>query len=154
MNDNDEVRSQILRDGSVHVVFPNAVVLEIYKHNGVAQVEGAPEWALGVFPWHGKTIPLLSIARLLGEKHTPMGHKCVVIKTLGPCEGLDCYAIHTDAFPQFLSIYRQGMLIDASNTYKTSDASMAILIGEKSVLIPDLDALESKLSNWWAKRPR
>lgn len=154
MSDKDEIQSQILRDGQLHIVLPNAVVLEIVKNNSLLPAQGAPDWVLGLLSWHGQSIPLVSIGKMMGQDNTPQGHKCVIVKTLGTCGGLECYAIHTDAFPQFVPIQRQGMLVDASNSASGWVASMSILIGEKSVLIPDLDALEQRLGHWWEQGGR
>ena len=148
MSSKDEVRCQILRDGQTHFIFPNAVVLEMVRASNIESKENSPEWILGTLQWHGQTIPILSVSRILGGRHEPEGEKCVVIKTMGVCAGLDCYAIHTDSFPQFISIHRQGMLVDASTPSGVFGSSMSILVEEKSVLVLDLDEIEKKLEDW------
>lgn len=146
MSSKDEVRCQILRDGQTHIIFPNAVVLEIVRTSEVQQKDQSPGWILGEFDWHGQEIPLISVARMLGNDHTPEGRKCVVIKTIGQGTGLSCYAVHTDSFPQFISILRQGMLVDASTPSGLFGSSISILVGDKSVLVLDLDEVEKNLS--------
>ena len=149
MSEQDEVAGQLLPLGEHTLLLPNGVVAEILRQVALDHESEAPEWVLGTFSWQGQRVPLVSFQQLAGLGRTPLeGRKCVIVKTLDTDASFSCYAIHIDAFPQFVGLSRHGLLLDAAKDQQPNGVRTAVLVGGKSALIPDLDYIEESLGQW------
>lgn len=149
MSEQDEVAGQLLAMGEYTLLLPNGVVAEILRQVALDPENGAPEWVLGTFFWQGQRVPLVSFLQLTGlASSPPEGRKCVIVKTLDTDASFSCYAIHIDSFPQFVSLARHGLLLDAANDQQPHGVRTAVLVGGKSALVPDLDYIEESLGQW------
>lgn len=146
---NDEIRGVLIQAGGERVLLPNATVAEMMSRVTIEPVVDAPRWLLGQIAWHGWQVPLLSFARLTGlGDETVGGHnKVVVLKALSGNAQRPYYALLTQNFPQLISVPRDGLLADASEETLPDIVHMRVLLGEKSALLPNLDALESALDS-------
>ncbi|WP_312707652.1 chemotaxis protein CheW [Stenotrophomonas sp.] len=146
---NDEIRGVLIQAGGERVLLPNATVAEMMSRVAIEPIADAPRWLLGQIAWHGWQVPLLSFARLTGlGDETVGGHnKVVVLKALSGNAQRPYYALLTQNFPQLISVPRDGLLADASEETLPDIVHMRVLLGEKSALLPNLDALESALDS-------
>ncbi len=146
---NDEIRGVLIQAGGERVLLPNATVAEMMSRVAIEPIADAPRWLLGQIAWHGWQVPLLSFARLTGlGDETVGGHnKVVVLKALSGNAQRPYYALLTQNFPQLISVPRDGLLADASEETLPEIVHMRVLLGEKSALLPNLDALESALDS-------
>ena len=144
---NDEIRGVLIETGQQHVLLPNATVAEMMSNVQVHPVADAPAWLLGQLAWHGWDVPLLSFARLagLGDELVASKNKVVVLKALGGNPGRPYYALLAQNFPQLIAVPRDGLLADASEETLPTGVHMRVLLGERSALLPDLDAVEAAL---------
>jgi len=146
---NDEIRGVLIQSGGERVLLPNATVAEMMSRVAVEPVADAPRWLVGQIAWHGWQVPLLSFARLsgLGDEVVGGNNKVVVLKALSGNAQRPYYALLTQNFPQLISVPRDGLLADASEETLPEIVHMRVLLGEKSALLPNLDALESALDS-------
>ncbi|AWH30168.1 MULTISPECIES: chemotaxis protein CheW [Stenotrophomonas] len=146
---NDEIRGVLIQAGGERVLLPNATVAEMMSRVAIEPVADAPRWLLGQIAWHGWQVPLLSFARLtgLGDEVVGAHNKVVVLKALSGNAQRPYYALLTQNFPQLISVPRDGLLADASEETLPDIVHMRVLLGEKSALLPNLDALESALDS-------
>lgn len=141
----DEVRGVLIQAGVERVLLPNATVAEMMSRVAVEPVPGAPHWLVGQIAWHGWNVPLLSYARFSGHgsEQVTGNNKVVVLKALGGNPDLPYFALLTQTFPQLIAVPRDGLLADASEESLPQGVHMRVLLGEQSVLLPDLDAIEA-----------
>ena len=146
---NDEIRGVLIQAGGERVLLPNATVAEMMSRVAIEPIADAPRWLLGQIAWHGWQVPLLSFARLTGLGDEVVGghNKVVVLKALSGNAQRPYYALLTQNFPQLISVPRDGLLADASEETLPEIVHMRVLLGEKSALLPNLDALESALDS-------
>jgi len=146
---NDEIRGVLIQAGHERVLLPNATVAEMMSKVPVETIADAPAWLVGQIAWHGWEVPLLSFARLsgLGDEPVHGNNKVVVLKALSGNAQRPYYALLTQNFPQLISVPRDGLLADASEETLPDIVHMRVLLGEKSALLPNLDALESALDS-------
>ena len=146
---NDEIRGVLIQSGGERVLLPNATVAEMMSRVPVEPVADAPRWLVGQIAWHGWQVPLLSFARLsgLGDEAVGGHNKVVVLKALSGNAQRPYYALLTQNFPQLIAVPRDGLLADASEETLPDIVHMRVLLGERSALLPNLDALESALDS-------
>ncbi len=145
---NDEVRGVLIQAGTERVLLPNATVAEMMARVPVEAIEGAPSWVAGQIDWQGWNVPLLSYARFsgLGDEQIAGNNKVVVLKALGGNPEMPYFALLTQSFPQLIAVPRDGLLADASEESLPQGVHMRVLLGEQSVLLPDLDAIEAAVT--------
>jgi chemosensory pili system protein ChpC len=153
MSNPNELQAQIIQAGGAQILLPNAIVVEILRQAQTEPQADAPAWLVGTFHWQGQEVPLVSFGRFSGLDEDlgaaqDTAHKCVVLKTVSAASGLPCFALKTDQFPHFVDIQRHGLLLDASDDRIINGVRMTVLVGGKSVVLPDLDAIERGLAHW------
>ncbi|MDR2871554.1 MAG: chemotaxis protein CheW [Xanthomonadaceae bacterium] len=144
---NDEVRGVVIQAGIERLLLPNATIGEVLSKVPVEAIPNTPGWLVGQIDWQGWKVPLIAFASLsgLGEELSIGHNKIVVLKALGGNERLPYFAIQTAVFPQLVSVPRDGLLADAAEGELPEVVRMRVLLGKRSTLLPDLDAVERKV---------
>lgn len=143
----DEIRAVLVQSGRERLLLPNAIVAEVMSRVPVEPVPGTPPWLVGRIAWQGWQVPLVAFGRFTGLGAEPVlgVNKVIVLKALGNHPELPYFALLSEAFPQLISVPREGLLADASEETLPAGAQMRVLLGEESALLPDLDVLESAI---------
>lgn len=150
----DEIRGVLVPTGEERILLPNATVAEVMSRVQIESFADTSPWLLGQIQWYGWRVPLVSLARFsqLGDETLGQNNKAIVLKSLGGREDFPYWGLLTSAFPQLVSVPRDGLLADASEDALPIGVHMRVLLGDQHVLIPDLDAIELAIQDALAKR--
>ncbi len=129
-----------------NLLVPAAVVAEVVDYVQPEPEDSWPSWVLGVFPWHGRMLPLVSVQAAMGLPTTPAQvrrARIVVLHTLGGEAGLPRYALLVTDTPRVISIWPE--FVHAATTRPAGEPYVrqrVSLPDAESAIIPDLDALQ------------
>lgn len=131
------------------LLLPNSVVAEIVPaqrhHRGSGTL---PEWYIGHVEWRGVSLPLISLESMSDSvaRDFPAKTSFVVLHRLTDAgDSVDYYAVSIDGIPHFQFIDEtavQALGTAPNDPYIVHEVS----IDGASAVIPDLDAVERKLS--------
>lgn len=144
---NDEIRGVLVQVGEERVLLPNATVAEVLARVPVESVADAPAWLPGQIRWHGWEVPLVSLARLMGQGQESVvaSSKIVVLKSLTGGKAMPYFALLTQSFPRLISVPRDGLLADATEEDLPLGVQMRVLLGDEAALLPDLQRIETMI---------
>ncbi len=141
----DELYSLLVPLVGERLIVPRACVAEVIGYQTPADMTNAPPWYLGVVPWNGASVPVVSFEGALGQA-LPLvsGRTRIVVfhATLGKLQS-GCFGLVTQGFPQLVRIHADVIQPDPSRSF--SDRSPVICqvrMVNETPLIPDLQRLE------------
>lgn len=134
---------------SAQILLPAAALIEVLPYAPTLALENAPPWLVGTLLWGAATAPLVSLDALFtGVNPRTIAHRRIVLLQAPTAHPrLHYFGFLTIAPPESLSITRDDLVYESH----TSDLPLGALCrvrwveGERSALIPDLDALERML---------
>src|SRR5690606_26049565 len=125
-------------------------VSELRSYAAPEPVDDAPEWLLGTIRWRGWRLPLVAFAPLIGQgaEQGGLGHKVVVLKSLGGQPTMPYFALLTKGFPRLVTVSR-----DRLEAVGDADADGQAQIGvrarvsfnDEPAVVPDIDGIEQAL---------
>ncbi len=145
-----EVRGVLLPLQEGQLLLPNAAVCEVVSYrapDGIAT--NAPDWVLGSFGWRNHRLPLVSYERLLDRPAGEIGHRArvAICNTLNGNEQMPYIGFLLRSVPHLVRVTEASIVpFDGGQPLHAGVASRVIINGVEA-LIPDLDALESILSD-------
>lgn len=129
------------------MIIPNALVAEIVGYQTTQTDEDAPGWLLGMMPWRGRQLPLISIANAIDERQQESadGHgQVLVLHGLSSRKTLDYYGVYSGGIPHLLQA-DQSSVTTVPQGVKSPLVLTQVLVEDREAFIPDLDLLESML---------
>jgi chemosensory pili system protein ChpC len=140
------VRCLVVPLGQATLLVPGALVAEVTHSEPSVAVQGAPAWVLGLMPWRGLSVPLVSGDALLGGAgHAAIG-RVVVFNTLGGSSKLPFLAMPSSGIPRLLRVEPQQAAADGgAETGNDSFVLRKVKIADAEYIIPDFDVLEQML---------
>lgn len=143
-----EVRGVLLPLQAGQLLLPNAAVCEVVSYRPPDAAPGAaPEWVLGTFSWRNHAVPLISYERLLDLDADEIGHRArvAICNTLNGNEQLPYIGILLRSAPHLVRVTEDSLVpVDGD---QSPMAINRVTVNGVEALIPDLDALESALSD-------
>ncbi len=128
------------------LLVPAALVAEVVGYVEPEPRDSWPAWVLGVFPWHGRMLPLVSVQAALGLQPTPVDRRharIVVLHTLSGEPGLPSYALLVTGTPRLVSIWPESLHAAARRPADEPYVRLRVTLPDaESAIIPDLDALQ------------
>ncbi len=127
-------------------LLPNASLAEIVAYSAPGPLENSPEWLLGLLPWRGLDIPLVSFEVMHGEPMAEVsGHERIAIfNAPGGDSRLPFFAILVQGIPHL--IMANQSVVTALAEQEAEEGVLAhVLIEAEPAIIPDLDRIESIL---------
>lgn len=141
----EAIRCLVVPLGDASLLVPGALIAEVTAYEPPAAVQDAPGWVLGLMPWRGLRVPLVSADELLGTRQGATVDRVVVFNTLGGSTALPFLAVPTAGIPRLLRVEPQ----QAAAAESGPDSGVLVLrrvkIGEAEYIIPDFDVLEQML---------
>ncbi len=142
------IRSLVVPVGGAEILIPNAMVAEIVTAVEPAKNAGKPDWLLGLMPWRGVDLPLVSIGNavdgLQADTVVDRG-QVLVLHTLKDHESMGFYGILSNGIPHLLQA-DQTNVTSVPQGVKSPLVLAQVLIEGKQAFIPDFDLLESMLA--------
>lgn len=126
------------------LLLPQSALAEVIAYTGRHGLERKSDWVLGHVEWHGLRFPLLSFEAFVGAGQASLGDDCRVamINGIGGRAPIPYLALLIQGIPRTLVV--DGALPAAQAVLSPFERA-AVKIGEGTVVIPDLDALEQRL---------
>lgn len=143
-----EIRGLLLPLNEHPLLVPNAAVAEIIDFHRLVSVPDAPEWVAGVTEWRRRKLPVVRFERLLGEEVVAsQRQRIVVCHTLNPEAKRPFVGIAASAIPRLTRV-REEILVGEvlPDQWEGLPLCAALRIDGQSALIPDLPALEERLT--------
>ncbi|MFA5627605.1 MAG: chemotaxis protein CheW [Thiohalomonadaceae bacterium] len=141
------VRSLLIPLNGIWIVLPNTAVAEVTSFKSQEPVADAPDWVLGRMTWRGRAIPSLAFEPLLGmEAGIGGAHaRAIVCNTLNANPDLPFLAIVAQGIPHLQDLRAEMIETVSSDAEEISSIAGRLRLGEREVVIPNLDDLERQL---------
>lgn len=142
------VPSLLIPVQEITLLLPNAAVAEIIDYREPEPVSDAPQWLLGLVPWRGLQLPLLSFEVVLqgAPPEAGGGLRIAVMNTLNGNPDLPFFGIVLQGIPHLVRADEATV----TRTDQGDDATPGVLarvdVNGEPAIIPDLDAVEKMLS--------
>ena len=142
-----DIRAVLIQTEAARLLLPNATISEVLSYAAPEPVEDAPEWLLGTIRWRGWRLPLVAFAPLSG--HGPeqggLGHKVVVLKTLGGQATLPYFALLSTGFPRLVTVSRDRVATAGGDAELEPGVRARVTFNDEPALIPDIDGIEQAI---------
>ncbi|MGY1410044.1 MULTISPECIES: chemotaxis protein CheW [unclassified Luteimonas] len=142
-----DIRAVLIQTGAARLLLPNATISEVLSYAEPDPVDAAPDWLLGTIRWRGWRLPLVAFAPFTGQgpEEGGLGHKVVVLKTLGGQPTMPYFALLTKGFPRLVTVSRER-LEDADDSAPLAPGVRArVRFNDEAALVPDIDGIELAL---------
>lgn len=142
-----DIRAVLIQTEAARLLLPNATISEVLSYSAPDPVPDAPEWLLGTIRWRGWRLPLVAFAPLGG--HGPeqggLGHKVIVLKTLGGQATMPYFALLTTGFPRLVTVSRDRLSAAGDEGGLETGVRARVIFNDEPALIPDIDGIEQAL---------
>jgi len=151
------IHSQTLSIVDGQLILPNTAVAEILYYSDPLPIDKSPAWLLGTIEWHGIRIPLISLEHAMGNDlpaYASNNHIAVLnCLSNNKQSSFHFYGIVTLGLPKLHNIDENKI---TPSTNKTTNPLVLsnVLVNKLESIIPDLDAVESKIKESNFKMPQ
>jgi chemosensory pili system protein ChpC len=132
------------------LLVPRACVAEVTGMQPLQEMPGAPPWYLGIFPWNGRSIPVVSFEGACGQRIPAIGSRTriVVFTCLGQKLPAGHFGIATQGFPQLVRVSSSVITADNSRVFQERVPVLCqVRMVNELPLVPDLERLEEMIAD-------
>jgi chemosensory pili system protein ChpC len=132
------------------LLVPRACVAEVTSLQSLQEMPGAPQWYLGVAPWNGRSIPVISFEGACGQRIPPAGGRTrvVVFSCLGQKLPAGHFGIASQGFPQLVRVNAGVIRPDDSGVFgERAPVLCRVRMINELPLVPDLERLEEMIAD-------
>ena len=142
-----DIRAVLIQTGAARLLLPNATISEVLSYAEPDPVETAPDWLLGTIRWRGWRLPLVAFAPFTGQgpEQGGLGHKVVVLKTLGGQATMPYFALLTRGFPRLVTVSRERLQDAGDDAPLAPGVRARVRFNDEAALVPDIDGIELAL---------
>ena len=142
-----DIRAVLIQTEAARLLLPNATISEVLSYAEPDPVENAPDWLLGTIRWRGWRLPLVAFAPFtgLGPVRGGLGHKVIVLKTLGGQPTMPYFALLTRGFPRLVTVSRDRLTEDADGAADAPGVRARVRFNDEAAVVPDIDGIELAL---------
>ncbi|MEE4382362.1 MAG: chemotaxis protein CheW [Pseudomonadales bacterium] len=145
MNTQREIPCVLVPIETGQLLLPNVTVAEVLRMQRIRPLKGAPRWQLGILPWRGRAVPVLSVELLLEDAGYELpppsaNHALLVMNRTRPLDALSFYAVRVAGAPRLLWIAEEDL--DPVDGLLGPAEAARIRLGEEAALVPKLAYLE------------
>jgi chemotaxis signal transduction protein len=145
MSETEEIACVLVSVRGARLLLPGVTIAEVVKMQRIRPVKTTPAWHLGLLPWRGHILPVLSFEQLLdpdADVPPPRVHDAMlVMNRTRPRAEPEFYALLIRGLPRMLWVNDHD-LESASASTASAVAMRVQLVGGGEALIPDLTHLE------------
>lgn len=144
--DTDVVRALVVPLAGIQLVVPNTAIAEVVAYREPSPIPAAAQWMPGKVQWRGLSVPLVAFEVFAGLSEQPPegAQRLVIFNTLNGNERLPFVAVASQGIPRSLRITSGS--VQQSAPAAEPGIACRLGIGEVSLAIPDLDAIEHALA--------
>lgn len=145
MSDPSELACVVARLFDRQLLLPNVTVAEVVRMQRIRPVKTTPDWHLGMLPWRGRILPVLSAERILADSDArvpPLAANCamLVMNRTRNMKGLEFYALLVRGLPRMLWVAPED--IETVDGPLDSGEAGRVMLGEEELVIPRLAYFE------------
>jgi len=142
-----DIRAVLIQTGAARLLLPNATISEVLSYAEPDPVDAAPDWLLGTIRWRGWRLPLVAFAPFTGQgpEQGGLGHKVIVLKTLGGQPTMPYFALLTRGFPRLVTVSRERLEDAGDNAPLAPGVRASVRFNDEAALVPDIDGIELAL---------
>jgi chemosensory pili system protein ChpC len=132
------------------LLVPRACVAEVTGLQSLQEMPGAPPWYLGIAPWNGRSIPVISFEGACGQRIPPAGGRArvVVFSCLGQKLPAGHFGIASQGFPQLVRVNAGVIRPDDSSVFgERAPVLCRVRMINELPLVPDLERLEEMIAD-------
>ena len=144
-----KVRCLSLPLHNMTLLVPNTVVAEVIDYKPPEPAANMPEWLLGRVSWRGRSIPLLSFEKLLGQEQAFRSEETryVVCNTLNGNINIPFIALQIEGIPHLNVLDSEMLEMDSEELPPERIIQAYLRMKGESVIVPNLDVLEKMLEH-------
>jgi len=132
------------------LLVPRACVAEVTGMQVLQEMPGAPPWYLGITPWNGRSIPVISFEGACGQRIPGLGGRTriVVFTCLGQKLPAGHFGIVTQGFPQLVRVSSTVITPDTSRVFgERLPVLCQVRMVNELPLVPDIERLEEMIAD-------
>lgn len=144
----EEVYSLLIPFAGGKLILPRLSVTEVTGYVRPKPVPNAPVWLLGLMPWQGQEIPLVSFEGLCGRKVPERASRTRIAVTYAINDQLEppVFAIMTQGYPYLVRVNPMVLSVEPENEFDSGEPVLnRVRMANERPFIPDLEAIEQKL---------
>ncbi len=129
------------------LLLPNAAVAEIIDYRDPQPISDAPKWLLGMVPWRGLQLPLLSFEAVLhgAPPEASARLRIAVMNTLNGNPDVPFFGIVLQGIPHLVRADEASVTRTDQGDEATPGVLARVDVNGEPAIIPDLDAVEKML---------
>ena len=127
------------------LLVPRACVAEVTGMQVLQEMPGAPPWYLGITPWNGRSIPVISFEGACGQRIPSVGGRTriVVFTCLGQKLPAGHFGVITQGFPQLVRVSAAVIVPDNTRVFgERVPVLCQVRMVNELPLVPDIERLE------------
>jgi len=131
-----------------YLLLPNSTLAEVIPLPRVIHVDDAkPSYWIGQCDWQSQTIPIIDLEGLIENKpsNTSDANKLCVLRGINTSANVSIYGLPCYGVPQLIHLTESALKL-AKNILESDYVHYQIQVGNKIAYIPNLDAIETMLS--------
>lgn len=145
MSDEGELPCALVPVHDRQLLLPGVCVAEVLRMQRIRPVKGLPDWHLGLLPWRGLILPVLSVERVLADADEAIpapraNNALLVMNRTRALPGLGFYAILVRGLPRMLWVTIEDL--DDVDGPLAAAAAGRVRVGQDEAVIPRLAWLE------------
>jgi len=142
MTDEVELPCALIPVHGRQLLVPGVSVAEVVRMQRIRPVKGLPDWHLGLLPWRGLVLPVLSVERVLADVGETIpgpraNNALLVMNRTRTLPGLGFYAVLVRGLPRMLWVTAED-LEDVDGPLAAGEASR-VRVGQDDVTLKYLD---------------
>lgn len=145
----DELYSLLVPLAGERLIVPRACVAEVIGYQAPAQMTNAPPWYIGLVPWNGANVPVVSFEGAIGQPLPTVSGRTRIVVFHSIAERLQSgyFAVLTQGFPQLVRISAEVVRPDPLRSFaERAPVICQIRMVNETPLIPDLERLEQMIA--------
>ncbi|HEX5513252.1 MAG TPA: chemotaxis protein CheW [Gammaproteobacteria bacterium] len=148
------IRSMVVPLEQELMLLPSSIIAEVVPYiEPDPAPANAPTWLLGMVPWRGQHVPLVSVEAFISGGIAPVpssNSRVAIIKTLDATLGFQFYGLLTRQIPRLVTVLPETVAPIAADAPPRRRIAADLLLNGKRMMVPDVEALEAGL---WAVLP-
>lgn len=133
------------------IILPNTAVAEVIGFVKPEPIGESPSWLLGRITWRERLVPLISfgMASASGESNTERqkGDRITILNTMNGNSEIPYIGIVSQGIPRLNIIRNEDISTLETKPENRQSVAEIVSVDGKSLTIPDIDDLESRLQN-------
>jgi chemosensory pili system protein ChpC len=147
-NTTDFVPCMIIPLQHHYLLLPNSTLAEVIPSPRLIKTDNTkPSYWIGQCDWNAQNIPIIDLEGLVENKpsHTTDANKLCVLRGIYASANISIYGLPCYGVPQLIHLNESALKL-ADNTISSEYVHYQIQVGNKVAYIPNLDAIETTLS--------